>query len=156
MFVRVVFTCALLYTATASAAPSYSRHLQTSLDMPCAPSCLLCHTEAKGGAATANTKLGISLRKAGLECCSLRELDEIVADLEQQEKDSDGDGVPDIAELREGSDPNVKRSDALIACAPPAIAHGCSAASGPAANGAGACVLLLALAAWRRRRSRVG
>lgn len=145
----------VLSTSSAAASPKYSDRLEERFDMTCAPTCLLCHTDAQGGYATANTKFGISLRKAGLSCCDLSDFDDLIDEVEEAETDSDGDGIPDLEELSNGTDPNKKSKTAEVACAPETITGGCSASG--RAGGASALTLVIGLtviAAARRKRRR--
>lgn len=123
-----VSLAALLWNAAGSASPSYPGVIQNELGMACPPACTLCHTTARGGNLTANAPFGVATRQAGLDCCKPDELSEILGSLEQQLVDSDEDGVADVAELRENSDPN---SDAVpIACVPSGDPGGCSLRAG--------------------------
>ena len=149
---RLVFLGVLLSTATAAASPKFSDRLADTLDLPCPPTCLLCHTEAKGGAATANTKFGITLRRAGLECCSISEFDDIIDELADAETDSDGDGIPDIEELRDGTDPNKKSKTAEIDCAPQPVSDGCTSTGTASASSALSLVIGLSVLSLARRR----
>jgi len=159
-FAAVVWLACTTPTA-AAASPEYSPALRSTLELSCDPSCLLCHTRPQGGFATANTKLGVTLRKRfDAQCCDPDGLEAIVHALEQSGIDSDGDGVSDVAELRAERDPNLPdlpdAGDAgtQLACQPPAKSEGCALAPGRGAWGASAWGILLtgALAALRRRR----
>lgn len=100
---------ALLGAASpALASPSYSSVVEAAFELECAPSCLLCHTEPQGGFATANTKLGITLRREyDAECCEDELLASILEQLEAAAIDSDADGTSDADELRAFRDPSV-------------------------------------------------
>lgn len=106
----------LLPAGQTHASPSYSPALARALDMRCPPACTLCHTSAQGGLLTANTPFGIAVRRANLPCCDANALPRVLATLEANATDSDQDDIPDVLELRNGTDPN---SDAeSLACAP--------------------------------------
>jgi hypothetical protein len=149
-----VLSWAALSSSPAAASPKYSDRLEERFDMTCAPTCLLCHTNAQGGFATANTKFGVSLRKAGLSCCDLSDFDDLIDEVEEAETDSDDDGIPDLEELADGTDPNKKIETAELACAPEAATGGCSASGRAGAAGALTFVIGLTFAALARRRSR--
>lgn len=140
----------------AAASPSYSDVVKRTFDMECAPSCLLCHTKEQGGFATANTKLGITLRRElDAECCNDQQLAGILEELAQAAFDSDGDGTSDADELRAFRDPNeVDSADAPseLTCRP-SSASGCATLVQPGTPrllwSAGG---LLLLAVWSLRR----
>jgi hypothetical protein len=145
---------------TASASPSYSRVLSSSLDLPCEPSCTLCHTTPAGGFATANTKFGVNMRRMfHAACCDGEMMRAIAEQLEASGLDSDGDGLTDVDELRATTDPNNAEIDAELACeAPPD--SGCALVGAGRKQSGGALIVLLALIAlptWSRlRRARTG
>jgi len=150
---------ALGFAGRAAASPSYSDLVERHFDMECAPSCLLCHTEPNGGFATANTRLGITLRRQfDAECCDHELLSSILDELTMAATDSDGDGTSDADELRVFRDPNVLDSADMptaLTCQPPAASGGCTAALQPGAPRAlWSCLGLLLLAAWCVRRYR--
>jgi hypothetical protein len=69
--------------------------------------CVLCHTSRAGGAGTVNQPFGKSLRSIGLTGGSNRNaLIDALKLLEAEKTDSDKDGVDDITELRQGTNPN--------------------------------------------------
>ena len=111
---------------SARASESYPAALEAALDMTCPPACTTCHSRPQGGELTANKPLGISLRRAGLECCNTRQLRDVIATLEANATDSDSDGVIDVDELRLGTDPNA--ADGKLECYVPEPDEGCTLA----------------------------
>ncbi len=148
-----------LVAGPAQASPAFPSVVQKEYDMPCPPSCTLCHAtdpgqagnfikpfalsavvpRAGGGLAGDESKLEVALEKIKTEMPRV---------------DTDKDGTPDSDELSEGNDPNKPGDERL--CGP---AYGCGAhiAKAPAKNG-GAWVLAVTAAAlvtfgFRRRSS---
>jgi hypothetical protein len=115
---------ATLFASRAEASESYPKTLERALDTPCPPDCTTCHTRRSGGNLTANTPVGISMRRAGLECCDTGLLLDVVGRLETDGTDSDMDGVSDTEEMRAGTDPNA--TEGALKCAPPEEDEGCA------------------------------
>jgi hypothetical protein len=151
----LVAAAALLVAASARASESYPETVEGALATPCPPACTTCHTRPEGGELTANTPVGISARRAGLECCNPNLLREVLATLETNATDSDMDGVPDMDELRAGTDPNA--AEGKLECYVPPPDEGC-ATSARAARGSGALPwtfgVALALVAGAAARAR--
>ena len=123
---------AMVVAPSARASESYPTALEAALDMSCPPACTTCHTSSSGGELMANTPLGISARRAGLEYCNTRQLRDVIATLEANATDSDSDGVPDVAELRAGTDPNAAEGN--LECYVPEPDEGCALAPRTASN----------------------
>ncbi|HEX7668413.1 MAG TPA: thrombospondin type 3 repeat-containing protein [Polyangiaceae bacterium] len=142
-------------TATPTFPDAIARHLGTSI----VPQCTVCHdgTPTKG---TATSAFAGSMRSRGLMPNDASSLTAALDALDGEKTDSDGDGFPDIDELRKGWDPNVPngadgkplpgagRAHTLIP------EYGCSLPSRRVhVQGASAVLLCLAaLAAVSRRR----
>ncbi|MEN9786215.1 MAG: hypothetical protein RLZZ299_1479 [Pseudomonadota bacterium] len=148
-------TVLLLFAAsmrTAAASPIYTSALQNDLGMPCAPTCLACHTTAGGGSGTVQQPFGEALMDAGLTGGG--DTDGLASALDALgTHDSDGDGNPDVDELASGDNPN----GGAPYCVPDgtsgtvdAPAYGClnTAAAG---TGLGGVFLAVAAVALRRR-----
>jgi len=96
----------LLLPRVAFATPAFPGVVQQHLGLRAAPSCTLCHVgqTARG---TVTTPFGTTMRSRGLiaydEASVRTGLDALAA----EDEDSDTDGVPDVRELREGTDPNA-------------------------------------------------
>jgi MYXO-CTERM domain-containing protein len=146
-----------LLAPSARASERYPNAIERALDTPCPPDCTTCHTTRKGGALTANTPVGISARRAGLEGDDTSLLLDVLGTLETNGTDSDADGTPDIDELRAGTNPNAAEGE--LACwDPPPMDEGCAVNACSSQRGArptwplGTVLGLAALAALRRRR----
>ncbi len=141
-----------LLIAHASASTTYPAAIEAELEMPCAPTCILCHETNGGGAGTVTRDFGLAMMDRGLTGGSATDL--LSAALAQMESvDSDGDGTPDPGELAVGGDPNP---DAAPFCEidgggePVLPVYGCFGGGESAAGmGLGA---LLGLASLRRRQ----
>jgi hypothetical protein len=142
----MVFALALV-EAVAGASSDYPDIIKTKLGLAKAPDCVLCHSDDKGGNGTIVTWVGLSMQDFGLQGKRPDVLDATLDRIAREEWDSDGDSLPDVEELRLGSDPNdgPGRTDG-----PPRPGRGCSLGGSPNAEG-GAMVILLALAALARR-----
>jgi hypothetical protein len=135
----------------AAASTSYlvvvQRHL--ALGAPPRQSCALCHTNGVTGVGTVNTPIGKALRARGLVSGNDGSLTAALDALAKDGVDSDGDGVPDVEELKAGTDPNVAGTDTGASPATPK--YGCGAEVAPGLEA-------LALGVWlvfsRRRRAR--
>jgi hypothetical protein len=109
---RRLWILALLASSFA-AAPSlasetYPAALAAALKMTTVPQCTLCHASNLGGMGTVITKFGRSLIAHGaIGGSNIGALRSALSSELKDPVDSDGDSVPDIDELREGSDPNV-------------------------------------------------
>jgi MYXO-CTERM domain-containing protein len=141
------FACAA-WTGIASASPSFPGRLQEELDMPCAPQCTLCHRDTNGGQGTAVQPFGEAMKNAGLR---LKQPDLIPVALNKLAEggyDSDGDGVTDVNELKEGRNPNQPGEGVLCPT------YGCTAGGStkPPRTPLAALIAGLALAIVRRKR----
>jgi hypothetical protein len=144
------------WISTASASPAYTAALQESLGMPCAPTCLACHTTAGGGGGTVHQPFGEALVDVGLTGGSnttslTTALDALGA------HDSDGDGNPDLDELANGDDPNggdpFCASDGTSEREDPP-SYGCFNTTASGTGLVGVALAFAAITARRRVRSR--
>lgn len=140
----------LLDARSARATPTFPDVVASHLELGAPPSCTLCHagTPARG---TVTTPFGATLMTRGAAAYDEDALRLALDALADEEKDSDGDGVSDIDELRSGADPNAGAGGQVIA-----PEYGCRASRGRDA-GAGATSLALAalaLGALLRRPAR--
>jgi hypothetical protein len=149
---------AMLVATSAGASESYPNAIERALDTPCPPDCTTCHTTRSGGSLTANTPVGISARRAGLECCDRAQLLDVLGTLETNMTDSDSDGTPDVDELRAGTDPNAL--EGKLECYVPPAEDACAASPRSARRNGGtgavatALALLACVTARARRRGR--
>ena len=105
--VRSCVALALAAAAPALASKEYPADMQAALSACATPPCTICHSTAKGGAGTATKPFAITMQNAGLTGSSnAASLQSALQTVEQQGSDSDGDGVTDVAELAQGSDPS--------------------------------------------------
>jgi hypothetical protein len=127
----IAITAAVMLSALpASASPTYPEALAGQLELSCAPACTLCHDTMAGGSLTANQPVGIAVRRLRLASGNTEQLLQVIAQLEANGTDSDGDGTGDVAELRAGGNPN-DAADAPLGCytPPPAEEDGGCAVS---------------------------
>ena len=123
--------------------PNFPAAVQTDVGMAQQPNCALCHLGGVGQAGTVTTPFGQSLRARGAVAYDETSLRTALAALAGEMTDSDADGVPDITELKDGTDPNVPAGGS----APITPQYGCAMVPRPMAN---APFLLLTLWAFRR------
>lgn len=141
-----------LLLTSAWASSLYVSDVESTLGMPCQPTCVLCHETLAGGGGTVTREVGQALMARGLTGGSnSAALEAALAQLETDAVDSDGDGVIDVDELVAGDDPNpggVAFCDLLVPT------YGCVGSVVPAGPSAGAALvagLLLAGSVTRRR-----
>jgi hypothetical protein len=90
----------------ANATPNFPAAIADHLNLQREPDCTLCHVGTPGRG-TVTTPFGVSMRDRGLMAFDESTLDTALDALDAEKKDSDGDGIPDITELKAGTDPNV-------------------------------------------------
>jgi len=162
---------ALLTAATsARAVPSYPKKIESTLGLDYTPPCSICHENGQTGNGTPIEAFAWSLRARGLTSNRNSITTALTAD-QNDDVDSDGDGIPDIKELEDGTDVNSPANDCLIPsgtkitegqCTPgvqPSPTLGCALAPRgsceplPPITLAFVAVVGLALRSRRRRRS---
>lgn len=145
---------AALAAATLAAGPAratsgFPSQIRANLDAPVVMGCGLCHATAAGGGPV-TTVFGRSMVARGLRAGDDAALATALRALEAEGTDSDGDGVGDVEELRQGLDPNFA-GDA--GGEPPAFGCGARVAPHAPAFSLTAVVLLgLGIAVFARRR----
>jgi hypothetical protein len=118
-------TAVLLVHTAAFASPTFPDEIQKHLALTYSPACSLCHSGGVTGFGTVNTPFGKAMRARGLTSGSTASLDTALDQMATENVDSNGDGVSDIQELKNGTDPNA---NAPGAAPPPEF--GCHAGSG--------------------------
>src|SRR4051812_493935 len=144
------------FAVSARAEPEFPGAIQEAANMPCAPTCLLCHTAIPGTLANLNHQFGQTVLTHGIVPKHPESMHTVVANLRENKVDTDGDGKLDVAELATDSNPNDKDPNAVI-CGP---LYGCGAHLAPTRAPARAPVLwwlvaalaLASLVVARRRR----
>lgn len=145
-------TTVLFLVASTWASAVYPSDIQSQLNMPCAPQCVLCHTTNAGGSGTVTAAFGVAMKARGLEGGAntgllTTALDQMTVDA----VDSDNDGLSDVDSLTVGENPN----DGSMFCgtnAPVTPTYGCfNHAPGSMAGFAG--IAAVALLARRRRET---
>jgi hypothetical protein len=101
-----VITLMLALPRVARAEPTYPAEMQSHLGLNFTPLCTLCHANNAGGLGTVTTPFGKALMTRGLTT-NIATLDPALDALASANIDSNGDGVPDIQQLKNGFDPNT-------------------------------------------------
>ena len=147
-----------LIAVPAGATPNFPSAIASHLGLATSPDCTLCHV-GPTQVGTVVTPFGTSMRARGLVMYDEKSLTTALDALAAEKKDSDGDGTPDIDELRAGTDPNTAGdgTGASGTAAPAEPRYGCGAHVAPSARAPGAALSLLLAAvitALGRRRAR--
>ncbi len=139
----------LLLIPAASASSVYPTDLVTALELPCAPTCIVCHDTNGGGDGTVIQDFGLALMDRGLTGASASErLGTALEAMDADNVDSDGDGTTDTEELVAGHDPNPGGGAFCSVVTPE---YGCSTAGDGAPASFLAMVLSVGLACRRPR-----
>jgi MYXO-CTERM domain-containing protein len=139
----------LLVAGPAAASSSYPAEIKAHLNLSYTPPCSLCHANGVTGYGTVTTPFGKSMRARGLVCCNIGSLDTALDALAAEMTDSDGDGIPDITELKNGTDPNTAGGAPVTQ-----PTYGCFNVTGQGPTAGATAALLLALAGARLLRRR--
>jgi MYXO-CTERM domain-containing protein len=144
-------TGGLALAGHALASPSYPEALDKAAAMPCIPPCTVCHADMNGGFGTATKPFAQAMQAHGLTAADPSLIRPAVVGLFQDGVDSDGDGLTDVSELDNGTDPNLP-GDVSI-CGPE---YGCAVVDGGDAPDTGAPLLvLLGVVAFSLRRRKL-
>lgn len=140
----VLALASVLSTEQGRASPEFPGQLRKARDIPCVPTCMLCHNDPNGGKGTSNQFAPRALAAMTLVSYAFNE-------------DYDGDGMNDGEELKNGRSPVI--FGAVSVCVPE---FGCGARlTRPAAPGVHdarpwlvGIIALLAGVGWKRRQTR--
>jgi hypothetical protein len=142
---------ALSLSPAAMASQPFPDEIKAQLMLSAAPPCTLCHDTLIGGKGTVTTPFGRNLMdKYGLRQLDIPGLDRALMLAEQNGDNVDGDQVPDIMELRQGTDPNVPEGG--VAAEGPKFGCYCTAVRARSGFSAAGAVWLAALALSGLRR----
>ena len=154
---RVLFALLVLsLSPLALASEPFPVNIKAQLMLPGEPPpCTLCHLTLIGGLMTVTKPFGQNLqRKYGLGPIDVSVLRNAIMQAQANGDDSDGDRVGDIAELLQGTDPNVPEGG--VAVDEPRFGCYCSTGPAPRSSTAGGAAWLaaLGLSGFRRRAVR--
>jgi hypothetical protein len=142
-----------LVTTTAGAHPLIREEVRLQLAMKVVPPCGICHEHGNTGRGSVHTPFGLSMRMHGLDVTKATDDGErsdnvfnTIAKMKADHVDSDGDGIEDITELENGTNPNVPGAVPLVD--DPAAGCQCALAGRSPAHDAsfGRCAALAGLA----------
>ena len=145
---RSLLTVTVLVGGLAHASSIFPPEIRAHLSLSYTPDCSLCHSNGQTGFGTVNTPFGKSMRARGLVAQNLQSLDTALDALAAEKTDSDGDGVPDIDELKAGTNPNVAGGGDV-----PPPSYGCFDVSGQPGSPLALLPVALALLLLRLRRA---
>ena len=142
---------ALSLSPAAMASQPYPDDIKAQLMLPDAPLCTLCHLHNIGGTGTVDKPFGLNLmNKYGLRALDIPGLRRAIMLAQQNGDDVDGDKVPDIDELLQGTNPNVPEGG--VAAEGPKFGCYCTAVHARSGFSAAGAVWLAALALTGFRR----
>jgi len=119
----LVVVLVALFAAPARAERQFTRVIASDLQLGYEPPCSVCHLTNKTGSPTVTTLFAYALRDRGL-ASDRQSLTLALTRLADDQADSDGDGVADVVELKNATDPNSKANASLISVADPS--YGCA------------------------------
>jgi hypothetical protein len=144
---------AVLAPSTAIASRRFPQQIATDLGLSYQPACSLCHSKGNTGPGTVATPVGLSLMARGLQSGGRASVSASLSALDHDRTDSDGDGIADVDELRNGTDPNSPEPASVAGRLDPA--YGCGGGQRDGRRGTGpVSVMMAACAGWTRRRRR--
>ena len=95
----------------AHASLPFPSEISDHLDNAPVPECTICHETNTGGLGTVVQPFGEKMMSRGLTAQNVSSLRTALDALEAEGSDVDGDGTPDITELRNGTNPNPEGGD---------------------------------------------
>ena len=125
--VIIVGSLILLLAQPASAEEPFPGAIQEAANIPCQPTCLLCHTDIPGNLANLRQPFGLAVFRSGAQRGKPESMRTVVVTLRDNKVDTDGDGKLDVDELAVGSNPNLADPKAEL-CGPE---YGCGAQLAP-------------------------
>jgi|CXWL01.1.fsa_nt_gi hypothetical protein len=143
--IRLVTIAALGWANVTFASITFPKAVAEAVGVKVEPACTICHDTLEGKVGTVNKPFGRAMMAAGATAIDARTVPTALQALEKAKTDSDGDGVSDFQELKEGKDPNPEFAIA------PSLQYGCSTLGWPSAF---AFCLLAMLLFTRRVRAR--
>jgi len=150
----LTFTLAALATfgfgSVAHAKNEFPSEMQADVPLTYEVPCSVCHIKGNTGAATPITPFALSLRARGLTGQS-NTLKSALLRAGSDGVDSDGDGVSDIQELVNGTDPNSSANSSIVDDQEPGYGCGGTAPKGRAASGLSSAVAAIWLLLRRRK-----
>jgi hypothetical protein len=121
------FFLAMSLALRAGAEPTFPEAVQEAADIPCSPTCVLCHTAIPGTLLNLKQPFGLAVLANGVKRGDPSSMNTVVANLREKKTDSDGDGKIDVDELAAGANPNDPDPNAEL-CGP---LYGCGAHLAP-------------------------
>lgn len=97
---------ALMCTSVAKASDEYPDVIAQTLQAKVTPSCTICHASTAGGSGTVVKPFGVYLQQRGLVSNDANSLKTALTAMTGERHDTDGDGITDGDELKNGTDPN--------------------------------------------------
>ena len=117
---RALLALTVVAGGLAHASSAFPGEVRSHLALSYTPDCGICHSNGQTGFGTVNTPFGTSMRSRGLMAGNTASVDAALDALAAEHKDSDGDGVGDIDELKAGTNPNVAGGGNV-----PPVSYGC-------------------------------
>jgi len=105
----------ILLSVNVSAMPTFPGDIQSYLHLSYTPQCTLCHGSVTGGGPVVQP-FGEAMLAAGLTVSGGSSLTNALDTLAKNKTDSNGNGIPDIDELKAGTNPNPDKTPLQYGC----------------------------------------